>query len=849
MIIDKFSSIHNKNYTSGSFLRKELKGHFQFYRYNYASLSVDAAKGNFKIKDTLNEVLFSKNIISKKEYSAFYNYLKDYFHSFSDLENLSDEEIYGQIQIKRWNIYQNKAFSFLRELKKNKLKKYFNKAQKINDLDSLLKSTIYSEIEASNRERKSPINKIENFKKEILENDKDLIFLVDHYTQLPFLLKLISDYLVDEKKETKTKINLLLKKKKTVDKADFSDWKYLIDFAENKILNNLIKNDRFKLLLYDDYKPGIDLSKLKPDLKDVFLKAVKGQSLVVGFGESLMFSLNQSNFDYYILAAVKSIRAQRYTNLYHDSSAKIPFVAAKVFAGEIAALNFSGVELIDKSLYHYDYLFDKIGRHKEQSISQICPEIKFNFYSTTFLDADLTEFKVDRKKDLSNIESIKQAKFKEIIENDNNLTYLSSYYNLEDFTKFNSVNNLIKVEEPLIFNSIIFKNSKKIKLKPFLAKNTNRGIVSARKLVAKSSQPENSAFYNNFLYFLTDKLISDYNELRKEYPLEQLNLDNIFLGYYLQNYKERKESFPLYNKGFMAYSNSGEIIFGNRSLGAGSLEINGHKISWTKEQVNSLKNYFEFVIYTPMLENESLAEKNINFRDYKYFIGRDRLNLVIIDNKIVVVKKGELIMPSIGVVLSFAGEMEAEIRKILKLQEIKDQYYEIDEYNLNIKLASPPEIINNYWEDIAWAYGGGTILVKNGDNLVETRESQIKNFKVEGWFHPLSKKTQETQLQEWERGPRTVIGTTKDNKFFVATFSGRTRLSCGANFAEVVKVLNKEIKNLSWVMNLDGGASSCLALIYKNEFFELNYPAVSNYTAAGMVRPVNSMLFIEKDNR
>lgn len=842
----KLSSIYNKNYINGSFLRKELKGHFQYYRYNYAALSIDAAKGDFKIKDSLNDFMFSKNMISKKEHNVFLKYLKNYFHSFVELENLSDEEIYGQIQKRRWEIYSKNAFLALKNFKRNKLKKYYNKAQVLSGMDSLLKEIIYYDLKNERRKNNSPINRIDRLKEELSNNNQKFLFLIDHYAQLPFLLKLIAEHLLDIKRESKPEINLLLKKTPTVDEASLSDWEYLKKIGKDGYINNLLKNERFSLLFYDNYSPGIDLSELNLVLEKEFLKAVKKESKVIAFGESLMFSLNQSNFDYYILSAVKSIKAQRYTNLYHDSSLKIPFIVAEVFAGEVAASNFSGVELIEKTLYHYNYLLDKIGKHKNKNIKQICPKINFNFFSTTFLDSEFPEFKINREKDLLKIENRKQTKFREIIEKDNNLIYKNSYYDLKNMAKINTFKNLSKAEEPLVFNSIIFKESEQIDLSPFVAENTAGGIVSARELVENSVQPKDSIFYHNFLYFLTDKLITDYNELREGYPLEQLDLNNIFLGYNLQNKIERKESFPLYNKGFIAYTNSGKIVFGNRKLEAGNLKINDQLISWSKEQVNPQKNEFDFIIYTPMIENESLAEEEIDFRNYRYFIGKNRLNLVLIDNKIVVVKKGELILPSIGVVLSFAGEMEAKIKKILSLRKIDAQYYQTGEYDLSIKLESPAEIDNKDWQDILWAYGGGTILVKNGDNLVKNKEKQIRNFKAEGWFHPLSKKTQETQLQNWVRGPRTVIGITKDDKFFVATFSGRTNLSCGANFDEVIKVLNKEIGDLNWVMNLDGGASSCLALIYKNELFELNYPAVSNYTAAGMVRPVNSMIFIKK---
>ena len=136
------------------------------------------------------------------------------------------------------------------------------------------------------------------------------------------------------------------------------------------------------------------------------------------------------------------------------------------------------------------------------------------------------------------------------------------------------------------------------------------------------------------------------------------------------------------------------------------------------------------------------------------------------------------------------------------------------------------------------------MLVQNGENLVKDKNEAFKSFLEEGWFHPLSMQTQETQVQEWVRGPRTVIGIDKSNGFFTAVFSGRTKESRGTRFDEVVAILSKEIGELKNVMNLDGGASSCLALIYKNELFEISYPCTSDYTSSGMVRPVNSGLFI-----
>ena len=129
--------------------------------------------------------------------------------------------------------------------------------------------------------------------------------------------------------------------------------------------------------------------------------------------------------------------------------------------------------------------------------------------------------------------------------------------------------------------------------------------------------------------------------------------------------------------------------------------------------------------------------------------------------------------------------------------------------------------------------------MKGGENLmIDERKAKV-SFTVEGWYHPLSMQTQETQVQKWVRGPGTVIGLTKNDEFFVMVFDGRSRENAGTRFDEVVIILEKEFGSLKWVMNLDGGSSPCLGLIYNGKFFEHSTPSVSKYTSKGLVRPVN----------
>jgi exopolysaccharide biosynthesis protein len=105
--------------------------------------------------------------------------------------------------------------------------------------------------------------------------------------------------------------------------------------------------------------------------------------------------------------------------------------------------------------------------------------------------------------------------------------------------------------------------------------------------------------------------------------------------------------------------------------------------------------------------------------------------------------------------------------------------------------------------------------------------------------------TQETQVQNWVRGPRSVIGVDQENNPFIAVFSGRTIESAGARFDEMNTILKATIPGIKDAINMDGGASACLGMIYKGEFFELSLPCCTTYTTTGMARPLNSFLLLE----
>ncbi len=215
------------------------------------------------------------------------------------------------------------------------------------------------------------------------------------------------------------------------------------------------------------------------------------------------------------------------------------------------------------------------------------------------------------------------------------------------------------------------------------------------------------SFYSNFLYFVTENITEAYNFTREQRPMEKIDVGKIFLGYKYLNvgpYK-REEFFPLYNKGFMGYTKSGKVIFGRRKLLGGKIIINHETLSWKREDVN--KTNGDINIITPYIDHEKLSAYNGNFRNFHYLYGNKRLNIVIINNKIMCVRFGEVSIPSIGVVVSLEGNHIERVKNALGLMKINDGYYEVTKpYTLELFLEKPDAITTEEWDDMDWVYGG-----------------------------------------------------------------------------------------------------------------------------------------------
>jgi len=579
-----------------------------------------------------------------------------------------------------------------------------------------------------------------------------------------------------------------------------------IEYFKDKKIKLFLKNERvYDEPLFDEFIQKDNIVKIKYvsknagiNIREIESEIKKG--LILVFDEVSLINFNGlMNQDYYVLSKIKDLKTQRYVGVYNLNTKKVNTILKKI--RKSGKTIFSGVE----RTYNTIYPFKKEGY--------------YNQYSETFDYNNFSEIQVDNNE---NIFLTKEKFVERVILNylkEKKVNYINSYYSLENYEKTNYIPN--KDYDGVLVKGIYIKDVSSYEITPIIAQNKNKDLINIREEVDKDG------FYINFLYFATPKIISLYNSFRND--KEHLKEKDFYIDYFFDG---KNETFPLYNKGAVLFTKDNKIEFERIKAESGEISIGGYRINFDKKNINNEKASVNII--TPLS-----AEKNEQkFRYYTLKKGKDRFNIVIANNKIVTIKFSTVQIPSLGFVISLNKEEFKKFSKIVTLKKTKEYYEPLESFQINIKI--------NRDKNYKYIYGGGTLLFKNGVNLVENEEKTLKNFEEEGWYNPLSMQTQETQVQEWVRGPRAIIGNDDKNGFFVLTFSGRTKESKGVRFDEIIKITEKEIKNIKNIMNLDGGASVCFGLMYKKEFFEVSYPCTSNYTSAGMVRPVNSMLLIRK---
>jgi len=373
-------------------------------------------------------------------------------------------------------------------------------------------------------------------------------------------------------------------------------------------------------------------------------------------------------------------------------------------------------------------------------------------------------------------------------------------------------------------------------------------VTSARKAGVRSRDEDTplremfsageTGVFSNFLFFMTPKLAALYNDLRHDRPLEQADVTAGHLDYKLCYENGRRvETFPLFAKMCMAMKDDGTFLFFNFLLGGGSIHVGEHRFSWTKDCVNTQSDV-PVCVFTPYL---SCADSEQDRKTYRKTVGEGRVNLIILQDRIHCVRQDSVVLPSAGVVVSLCADTANAL--LSALEPLQDGYFSAAHLPFSVCLDAPAGIASEEWRRVRWAYGGGLSLICSGNALCDASDLTAW-FAKEGWTSPLSRQTQESDLHTLSRHPRTAIGCTENGDMVLMVFSGRTRLSVGADYIEMCRIARTLFPDISNLMNVDGGASAVLCMVQDGTVTELNCPSTSGQSCAGMARPIKTLLYI-----
>lgn len=359
--------------------------------------------------------------------------------------------------------------------------------------------------------------------------------------------------------------------------------------------------------------------------------------------------------------------------------------------------------------------------------------------------------------------------------------------------------------------------------------------MGMRQLVRQMKKYEKESdirIFSNFLFFMTPRLEQMYNELRKERPFEQHHFHREHLDFQWIRTEDRSiQTFPLFCKTCIAMKTDGTFLQFSFRLGGGWIRTAGQTILWQKQDVDPQDPNRPVCVYTPYGTVSDEAQDPVSYRK---LVGAGRLNLVIVQQKIVCIRMGDVVLPSAGVVVSLERSEGAQFLKNAGLLCRQQGYYEAEDLELEVCLKRPETVEKTDWEQIVWAYGGGLSLITDGNEQMD--------FRKEGWLSPLSRQTQEAEIHRLVKHPRTAIGLTGDGSLVILVYSGRIRLSAGADYREMSRIAKQMFPDIQSLMNVDGGGSAMLGMSVGASFMELSYPAMSLDSCAGMVRPIQTAL-------
>lgn len=486
------------------------------------------------------------------------------------------------------------------------------------------------------------------------------------------------------------------------------------------------------------------------------------------------------------------------------------------------------VPLIEKTRLNYSILY-RLWKDYGDSVYSLDLKQLYSRYPRYFINVysgKPSDLPIDIKaEDLSDFDRQLDIGLERYLSSFDNAEYISAYFD-ENLIKRETCYDPSQKQKGILVQAVKIKKAENARVISCEKGKTPRQTLEKLKL-------SGMGIVSNFLFFMTPKLGVLYNDLRKDRPLEQADAASGHLDYMR---KDGQETFPLFSKACIAMKDDGRFLFFNHKLGEGCVSISGIDYSWKNEDINS--DTSDVRVYAP---SYAAKDRDADRNNYKIAVGENRVNIVILRDKITCIRRGDVLLPSVGVVLSLTEDRAMPLLK--KCQLLNDGYYDVSGLTLEVKLGAPIGVDLKDWERVKWAYGGGLTLIKDSVGLCDG-DNMEKWFDEEGWTNPLSRQTQESNLHSLVKHPRTAIGCTADGALVVLVFSGRTWRSTGADYAEMISVARGIFPDIQYLMNCDGGGSAMMGLVNDGSFLELSFPSTSSGSCAGQVRPINTIFYI-----
>lgn len=617
---------------------------------------------------------------------------------------------------------------------------------------------------------------------------------------------------------------------------------------------DIATEERLKELLGSE---GIQYLLLSGDMKTVHAQddavadrlnkqIAQRKAALLFYGETGLLACRDLKLDAIVHAVPQGYYARALTNQFDVDHACVVYVPK----GMDVAQN---VPLREKTRLNYHHLYtlwkaygDEVYACSTEQLYRRYPQYFLNIYDNSISPVEvMPEYPIRLASDAQNLTMLEYDALREGAI----AAYLGDIENLEYRTGyFNENNDLHPVNhEADRARTGVMVHSVKAK------KARSSGVInceeyaSPRRMIREQMNGgmDRLRIYSNFLFFLTPVLARLYNALRGDRPQEQIDFEKQHLDYMMVNAEgKRTETFPLFKKACIAMKTDGTFLFFNFRLGGGRIRLGKTELCWSREDVDLEDMQGRSVcVFTPYQSNRDLQEDTSS---YIKLVGEGRTNLVVIQDRIICIRKGSVLLPSIGVVVSLDEETGVRFIRENGLCLNAHGYADGQLPEPEVMLDPPEGISQDEWAQVAWAYGGGLSLILGGKGICdENGPGMLKYLKEEGWMSPLSRQTQESALHLPARHPRTAIGVTDSGELVILVYSGRIKRSGGADYAQMIAVARKMYPDIRQLMNADGGGSAMLGMSIGKSFMELSYPSTSLDSCAGMVRPVNTALCIE----